>query len=159
MNTKQLILRSSGVALLAGLSLGSPSFLVREAEAVIGAPATPFSIAGVARRTAVRTTAAAASASQQQASAAQQQAAVAKQEAAAAQQQAAAAKRETEAAKQELAAQKAAAAALPVGTVVSTLPAGCTTAKIAGVDYFNCSGTYYKAAFKSNNVVYIVSQP
>jgi nucleoid-associated protein YgaU len=167
MNTQRIILRSSvALVILAGLHLGWPSLLVPEAQAVIGRPATPLSVAGVARRTAVRSTAAATSASKEQAAAAQKQAADAQKSAEAANKEAAAANAEATAAKQEaanaqqtLAAQQAAAAALPAGTKVSSLPAGCTSAKISGVDYFNCSGTYYKAVFDSTNVVYIVSMP
>lgn len=130
------------------------------AHAIVGAPLTPVSYAGVARRTTRRTVvvassaSASASASQQQAAASQQQAAAAEQQAAAAQQQAAAAEQQAAAAQQQ-----AAAAKLPVGTTVSALPSGCSTVNISGADYFNCGGTYYRAAFQSNNIVYVVSQP
>ena len=194
MNTKQLLLRSSvALALFAGLPFDPGSSLlpnlVPAAHAIVGAPLTPVSVAGVARRTARRTTAVVASssaasasaasanaaASQQQAAAAQQQATAAQQQAAAAQQQAelaqqqqAAAEAEAAAAKQQAAAaqeqaaqaqQAAQASKLPPGTTVSALPNGCTTINIGGVDYFNCAGTYYRAAFQSGNVVYVVSQP
>jgi hypothetical protein len=160
MNTQRIILRSSvALVLLAGLHLGWPSLLVSEALAVVGRPATPFSVAGVARRTAVRSTTAATAASKEQAAAAQKQAADAQKSAEAANKEATAAKQEAANAQKALAEQQAAAAALPVGTKVASLPAGCTSAKISGVDYFNCSGTYYKAAFDSTNVVYIVSKP
>ena len=46
-----------------------------------------------------------------------------------------------------------------MGTTVSALPSGCTTLNIGGVDYCSCGGTYYRAAFQSNNVVYVVSEP
>lgn len=191
MNSRRLIVKGGQALLLAGaLQLGStgapiPGFATA-AEAIVGAPLTPVSVAGVARRTARRTTVAAtsassaaaasasasAAASQQQAAAAQQQAAASQQQAAAAQQQAAQAEAEAAAAKQEAAAaqqqaaaaqQQAAAAQqaaqLPVGTTASALPNGCTTEHLEGVDYFNCAGTYYRAAFQSNNIVYVVSQP
>ena len=104
--------------------------LVRQAHAVVGAPMTPVSAAGVARRTTVR----AASAQQQQAATAQQQQATAQQQAAAARPPGAPA----------------------VGAVVSTLPAGCRTETKGGVEYQNCGGVYYRSAFQGNNLVYVV---
>jgi hypothetical protein len=177
MNARRIFVQACQVLLLVGaLQLGSTGSpvpgLATAAQAVVGAPLSPVSYAGVARRTARRTavvvssssSAAAASASAS-ASASQQQAAAAQQQAAAAQQQAAQAEAEAAAARQEAAAAKDAAAAaqqaakLPVGTTVSALPNGCTTINLGGVDYFNCAGTYYRAAFQSNNIVYVVSQP
>jgi hypothetical protein len=127
--------------------------LVREAHAIVGAPMTPISVAGVARRTtarvvvaetaAVGATAAAtnsAAVSQQQAATAQQQAATAQQQAATAQQQAAAARP---------------AGAPAVGTVVNTLPAGCVPEVKGGVEYQKCGGVYYRSAFQGNNLVYV----
>ena len=187
MTTRQLLLRAgAALALFAGLPFDPGSGLVPNlvpaAQAVVGAPMTPVSVAGVARRSARRTTAVVASssaasanaasanaaASQQQAAAAQQQAATAQQQAAAAQQQAAQAEADAAAARQEAAAaQEQAAAAqsapkgatLPVGTTISALPSGCTSLNIGGVDYFNCGGMYLRPAFQSGNVVYVVSQP
>ena len=127
--------------------------LVRGAHAVVGAPMTPVSVAGVARRTTVRAASAgaasASAASQQQAATAQQQAATAKQQAATAQQQAATAK-------QLEAAGARPAGAPPVGTIVSTLPAGCKPEVKGGVELQNCGGVYYRAAFQGNNLVYAV---
>jgi hypothetical protein len=108
---------------------------VRQAHAFVGAPLTPVSVAGVARRT-TRRVVVAESAAQQQAAAAQQQ------QAAAAQQQQAAAARP--------------AGAPPVGAVVSALPAGCVPEAKSGVEYQNCGGVYYRAAFQGNNLVYVV---
>jgi hypothetical protein len=138
--------------------------LAREAAAIVGAPLTPVSGAGVARRTTRRVVVAssATAPSQQQATAqqqqqtAQQQQAVAQQQAATAQQQAA------------IAQQQAAAAAVPppapggapaVGTVVAALPAGCVSAPISGVQYYDCAGVFYKPAFQGNNLVYVVQKP
>jgi hypothetical protein len=131
-----------------GLTLG------RDAHAIVGAPLTPLSVAGVARRTtarvvvaetaAVGATAAAANAAavtQQQAAVAQQQAAIAKQQATTAQQQATAARP---------------AGAPAVGTVVNTLPGGCMPEDKGGVEYQNCGGVYYRSAFQGNNLVYVV---
>jgi hypothetical protein len=110
----------------------------REAAAIVGAPATPMSVAGVARRTTVRTAeAAAVGAQQQQAAAAQQQQAAAKQ-------------------------QQAAPAQAPmpaVGTVVSTLPSGCVAAPKNGIEYQKCGDVYFRAGFQGNNLVYVVEKP
>lgn len=142
--------------------------LMSEAHAVVGAPLTPVSVAGVARRTAYRTaavtTTAAVSQSNAQAAAAQQQAAAAQQQAAAAQQQATAAQQQAAATQQQAAAAQPAAAAasgqaLPVGTVVTALPAGCTQTTSGGVQYSKCGPNYYRAAFQGNNLVYVTAQP
>jgi len=136
-----------------GLTLG------RDAHAIVGAPLTPVSVAGVARRTtrrvvvaetaAVEATAAATAAntaavSQQQAAVAQQQAATVKQQSATAQQQAAAARP---------------AGAPAVGTIVNALPSGCMPEDKGGVEYQKCGSVYYRAAFQGNNLVYVVQQP
>lgn len=109
--------------------------LVQEAAAVVGVPWSPASFAGVARRTtrrAVVATSAAASAQQ----AAQPQAA----------------------APQPTAAPQPAGAP-PLGSIVATLPAGCVTSPKGGVQYYDCNGVYYRAAFQGNNLVYVVTQP
>ena len=154
---KPLLLAAVGAALLLadfapgdGLSGWRP---LREAQAIVGAPMTPMSYAGAARRTTARVVAVetaavtTAAASQQQAAVAQQQAATAQQQAATAQQQAAVAQ------------QQAAAARPAVGTVVPALPAGCVPEAIGGVEYQRCAGVYYRAAFQGNNLVYVVQQP
>jgi Tfp pilus assembly protein FimV len=139
---------------LAGVSPDAPAglTLLQEAQAVVGAPLTPVSAAGVARRTtrravvATSTTQAAAAdtaaVQQQQAATAQQQAATAQQQAATAQQQAAVAARPP--------------GAPAAGAVVTALPAGCKTETSNGVEYQNCGGVYYRAAFQGNNLVYVV---
>jgi hypothetical protein len=134
--------------------------LVRDAHGIVGAPLTPASVAGVARRTTRRvvaveatTVAAATSATtQQQAATAQQQAAVAQQQAATAQQQAAVAQ-------QQAAAASPAAAAPAVGSIVTTLPPGCTQVTKNGVAYQQCGAVFYRAAFQGPNLVYVVAQP
>jgi hypothetical protein len=126
--------------------------LLREVHAVVGAPLTPVSAAGVARRTTRRVvaaeTAATSATAQQQAATAQQQQATAQQQAATAQQQAATAQQ-----------QQAAAARPPgapaAGAVVNALPAGCTPETRSGVEYQNCGGVLYRAAFQGNNLVYV----
>lgn len=151
------ILKATGVALalpllyLADISpdAGGGLTLGRDAHAVVGAPATPVSVAGVARRTTRRVVAAdAAATSQQQAATAQQQQATAQQQAATAQQQAATAQQQAAAARP--------AGAPPVGAVVNALPAGCKPETRNGVEMQNCGGVYYRAAFQGNNLVYVV---
>ena len=55
------------------------------------------------------------------------------------------------------AAAQQAAAALPIGTMVPSLPPGCTSTVIGGINYFNGAGVYYRAGFQGNNIVYIVT--
>lgn len=47
----------------------------------------------------------------------------------------------------------------PIGSIATTLPAGCVTSPQGGIQYFNCNGVYYRTAFQGNNLVYVVSQP
>ena len=127
--------------------------LVRDAQAIVGAPLTPLSVAGVARRStrrvvAVETTAVAATAAAATTATAEQQAATAQQQAATAQQQAATAQQ-----------QAAAVATPPLGSVVSALPAGCTPVTEGGVAYQKCGTVYYRAGFQGSNLIYIVVQP
>jgi len=110
--------------------------LVKEAEAIIGAPLTPFSYAGVARRTTRRVVAT--------------EAAVATTAAATATAAAATAPPPP--------AQPSTVSAVPIGTVVQALPAGCTSVVVNGVSYSDCGGVFYKAAFQGNNLVYVVVQ-
>ncbi len=127
--------------------------LVRNAEAIIGLPFTPFSFAGVARRSMYRHAvwgAAAASVAATNVAAANYAAAAANTAAA----QAAAASAAASAA-----AAHRAAAALPIGSTVPYLPPNCTSSVINAVNYFNCAGVFYKAGFQGHHVVYIVSNP
>ena len=130
---------------------------VKNAEAIIGMPWTPFSFAGVARRSMYREAAwnaAAYNAAAANAAAANMAAANAAAANAAAANAAAA-----NAAASAAAAQRAAGSAVPIGTIVPHLPAGCSSIVISGVNYFNCAGVYYRAGFQGNNIVYIVSAP
>lgn len=121
--------------------------LIPEAAAIVGAPLTPVSYAGVARRTTRRvvaveaTAATAAAASAQQAAAAQQQQALAQQQAATTQKQQAETTRP--------------AGAPPIGSVITALPTGCVSAPKDGIEYFNCGGVFYRTAFQGNNLVYV----
>ncbi len=99
-----------------------------------------------------------------QQAAAQQQAAAADSQAAAANQRADAAEQEAAAAQQQPAAPPPAPPAgagqpLPEGTVVQKLPDGCTSQASGGVQYYNCGGNYYRAAFQENNLVYVTTAP
>jgi hypothetical protein len=143
--------------------------LVREAGAIVGAPLTPGSVAGVARRSTYRavaygsaSTAAATSATaQQQAATAQQQSATAQQQSVTAQQQSATAQQQAAAAQTPPAptAAPVATGTPAVGSIVNTLPAGCTQEAKGGVEYQRCGNVYYRAAFQGNNLVYVVQQP
>jgi hypothetical protein len=112
---------------------------VREAAAIIGAPLTPVSYAGVARRTTRRvvateaTVATAATASAAAAAAAQPK---------------------------PPPPPPPAAGPVPIGTVVHALPPGCAATPIGGVEYYNCApGVYYRAVFQGNNLVYVSAKP
>ena len=149
----------SALLLVAGFAPETPFGLrlLTDASAIVGAPLTPVSVAGVARRTTRRVVATSAAttstaAAQQQATA-QQQSATAAQQSATAAQQSATAQQQTAVAKQQ------AAAAPAIGTIVSTLPAGCSPVAKAGVEYQHCGNVYYRAAFQSNSLVYVVQQP
>jgi len=48
---------------------------------------------------------------------------------------------------------------LPLGTVVSSLPGGCTSTPVDGVDYYYCGGNFYRAVFQGNNLVYVTAKP
>ncbi len=150
------------VLLLADLAL-----LVPDTHAILGvwrrharrwAVVGTAAVASTAAVAAAGATAAAASesaAAQQQAAAAQQQAAAAQHQAAAAQQQAARAQQQTATASPPAAAGKE----LPLGTVVSMLPAGCVTTPVGGVEYYYCGGNFYRAVFQGNSLVYVTARP
>ena len=118
---------------------------VREAGAIIGLPFTPLSYAGVARRTCRRTarraffyapavvavgTAAAVDATPPAAPVPGQAPAPVHH-----------------------------AAAPPIGTIVTTLPHGCASSPRGGVEFYDCGGVYYRPAFQSGNLVYVVQNP
>jgi hypothetical protein len=122
-----------------------PVQAVPEAQAIFGVwrrHARRWAVVGTA---AVATTAAATTAAATSAAAASETAA-AQQQAAAAQQQAAAAP-------------AAAGKPLPIGTVVSALPAGCVSTPVGGVEYYYCGGNFYRAVFQGNQLVYVTAQP
>ena len=141
------------------LSLG----FVGNAEAIIGRPLTPMSYAGVARRSMYREAAVASTVAVTSAAVATSAAANMAYANAAAAQAAAANTAAAQAAAANAAAAAAAAqqaaAGLPIGTMVPSLPPGCTSTVIGGVNYFQCGGVYYRAGFQGNSIVYIVSAP
>ena len=47
----------------------------------------------------------------------------------------------------------------PVGTIVTTLPPGCSQTKLNTVDYMRCGSTYYKPTMAGDAVVFVVAQP
>ncbi len=125
-----LALLLSDLAPEAPLGLG----FVRKAAALIGAPLTPMSYAGVARRTTRRVVAVEATAATAAAA--------------------------TAAAQPKPPPPPAPGGPVPVGTVVQALPPGCAATPIGGVQYYNCApGVYYRAAFQGNNLVYVAAQP
>jgi hypothetical protein len=124
---------------------------VRNAEAIIGMPFTPMSYAGVARRTTrrvVATEAAVATTAAVTASAASAAAAAAPKPAAPPPSTVVVVTSPPPAAP--------APSAVPIGTVVQALPAGCKSVVVGGVNYSDCGGVFYKAAFQGNNLVYVV---
>ena len=154
LNVKRLVLALLVPVLLCiELAPQFPLLKLNESAAIVGAPMTPFSVAGVARRTTRRVVVV--EASEMSYAAAQQQAATAQQQQAVAQQQQAVAKQQAETAQQQAAAGHRPA----LGTVVTTLPAGCVQVAKGGVEYSDCGGVFYRAAFQGNNLVYVVQQP
>ena len=138
-----------------------PLGFIKDAHAIIGLPFTPFSIAGMARRSMYAEAAyhaAAVNAAAANAAAANMAAANAAAAQAAAANAAAAQAAAANAAAAAAAAQRA-QSALPIGSTVPYLPPNCTSNLINGINYFNCGGVYYRAGFEGNNVVYIVSAP
>ena len=126
----------------------SPLFeqLVPEAHAILG----------VRRRTRRRTAVIVGTTVHAEDSAQIQQA---QQQTAAAQQQAAAAQQQAAAAAPPPPPPATAGKSLPLGTVVSTLPAGCTAKTVSNVEYYQCGGNYYRAVFQGNNLVYVTAKP
>ncbi len=131
--------------------------LMPQAHAIVGAPLTPISVAGVARRTTARAVVATSTVAVASTNAtAQQQAATAQQQQATAQQQAATAQQQAATAQQQQAAAARPPGAPPSGAIVNALPAGCKPEIRSGVEYQNCGGVFYRAAFQGNNLVYVV---
>lgn len=130
-----LLLAGAAVELATPIRIG----FISDAHAIIGRPLTPLSYAGVARRTAYRGAAITTAAVVTTASVA--------------------AASEASAAAVAYAPAPIPAGAVAVGTIVATLPSGCTSTSAGGVEYYLCNGTYYRAAFQGNNLVYVVQNP
>jgi hypothetical protein len=124
--------------------------LVEEGAALVGLPFTPFSFAGVARRTTRRVVAVDATAAT---AATAETAAVETNAAAAAQPVPAFPTPAPQAAKP---AAPAPHGAPPIGTTVGTLPTGCVSSPVNDIAYQDCGGVYYRPAFSGNNLVYVV---
>ena len=50
----------------------------------------------------------------------------------------------------------AAVTAVAVGTVVATLPTGCSQIVVHGRPYYNCTGTYYQPQYSGSEIIYVV---
>lgn len=46
--------------------------------------------------------------------------------------------------------------AVPIGTTILSLPAGCSSVSVPGGTYFNCAGVYYLPSYQGNSLVYVV---
>ncbi len=139
--------------------------LVPEADAIFGVRRRAWrrgvivgSTIGVASATAVRSQQQAAT-SEQQSATAEQQSATAQQQSATAQQQSATAQQQAAAAAPPAAPSAATGKPLPLGTVVSALPAGCVSTPVGGVAYYYCGGNFYRAVFQGNRLVYVTAKP
>lgn len=122
------------------------SGIIGSAHAIIGRPLTPFSYAGVARRSAYRHVAYVAPMAMAATAAVATTAVVASSVAVAN-------------ANANAAAASQASYGVPIGTIVSQLPQGCVTVPANGVEYYSCNGVTYRTAFQGNNLVYVVSNP
>ena len=137
-----------------------PVQLVPDAEAIFGVRRRAFRrgvIIGAAAEGSAGAAASNSATAQQQSATAQQQSATAQQQSATAQQQSA----ETQhaAAGAPPAPSGAGDKPLPLGTVVSALPGGCTSTPVGGVEYYYCGGNFYRAVFQGNQLVYVTAKP
>ena len=127
------------------VNLGSSPrvYFIKDAKAIVGAPLTPGSVAGTTRRVARRTI--------------RRRTAVVAGTAAAAGAAAASATASSNVVVTEPAAPSAkSGTAVPVGTIIPTLPDGCKSVVINGATYFNCADVHYKPAFQGSALVYVV---
>lgn len=53
----------------------------------------------------------------------------------------------------------AAGGAVALGTVVTALPAGCSSQPVGQVNYYKCGTVYYQAAFQGTTLVYVSVAP
>jgi len=132
--------RGRGAAFVVGYAVGSR----HSAPAAAAAPAPAPVIINV-----LPAAPAPDAASQQQSATAQQQSVTAQQQSATAQQQSATAQQQA----------AASGKSLPLGTVVSALPPGCTPSTVGGVNYYYCGGNFYQAMYQGSTLVYVTTQP
>ena len=161
MNTilKIAVIASSLVVMLFADVRVSPVQMVPDAEAIFGVRRRAFRRGVFIGASMGAASAGSADMYHQQSATSQQQAATAMQQSATAQQQATTA--------QQLATRPAIPAPppaaggkpVPLGTVVSALPAGCTSTPVGGVAYYYCSGNFYRAVFQENRLVYVTAKP
>lgn len=50
-------------------------------------------------------------------------------------------------------------AKLPIGTVATSLPQGCVSKPINGMQYYQCGANYYLAAYQEGALVYVTAEP
>ena len=50
-------------------------------------------------------------------------------------------------------------ALLPIGTVVTSLPSGCVSKAVGGIQYYERGANYYQAAYQEGNLIYITDKP
>jgi hypothetical protein len=145
------IIKIATALLLGSLSLS----LISDANALRGRGAA-FAVGAAAGSASASGAEAQAAASQQQAAAAQQQAVAAQQQANIEKEKAIAAQQQAAAAQQHAA---AAGSPLPLGTVVPSLPGGCTATPSGGVNYYYCGGNFYQAVYEGSTLKYITAKP
>ncbi len=46
-----------------------------------------------------------------------------------------------------------------VGTVVSSIPGGCSSMSVGGISYMNCAGVFYMPFYSGGALMYQVAQP
>ena len=46
-----------------------------------------------------------------------------------------------------------------MGTVVASLPAGCTATPVGDVNYYYCGGNFYQAVYEGSTLKYITTKP
>lgn len=135
-----------------------PVQLVPDAEAIFGVRRRAFR-RGVFIGATMGAASASSAAWNQQAATAQQQSATAQQQSATAQQQSAIAQQQAARAAIPAPPPATAGKPLPLGTVVSALPPGCTNTPVGGVEYYYCGGNFYRAVFQGNTLVYVTAKP
>ena len=121
------------VAIVQAATVAVPVLLPpQDAEAVVGRPATPGSVAGTSRRTSRRVS---------------RRHAVARPV------------YRAPVAGAVVAGAAMTATALAIGTVVADQPSGCREELVGGLTYLNCDGTWFQPQYQEGQVVYVVVAP